>query len=222
MTDTVLRLSLTHHRILAAPVEPVFCAWSEPAEAARWFAPSPDAAIEAEFDLRVGGAYRIRTGTKEAVERNVEVDPPRTLAFMLGRGAALAQADPFLERAAVSDLRGSALMGATVYGTEPSETQLVVDVGGFLGFGARTVMVEMDALQVVHQRDSDAVFVLLSTTREALENAPEFDAESISSLARTDYAGRSGVPETRVAGYEIVLAADLTADDVTGAVVYDR
>ena len=174
--------------------------------------------------------------------------------LVIGFGMAFAQVetdDRFLERAAVTDLRASDLMGATVYVTdaavvttmvdEPLENWesvasvddfvisqngeirgVLVDVGGFLGIGARTVMVDMDALQVVHERDADAVFVVLTATREELESAPEFDEDTIASQARTDFAGRLGVPETPAAGFEPVAATELTVDDLTGADVYDR
>jgi len=175
-------------------------------------------------------------------------------SLMLGLGAALAQAetnDPFLQRAAATDLRASSLMGATVYVSETRAVAtvvdgvldewesvanvddfvtspdghirgLLIDVGGFLGIGARTVMVDMDALQVVHERDSDTVHVVLAATREALENAPEFDADTIGSQSRSDFAGRVGVPETPAAGFEAVAPAALTVDALTGAAVYDR
>ena len=176
------------------------------------------------------------------------------ITLVIGFGMAFAQVetdDRFLERAAVTDLRASDLMGATVYVTdaavvtttvdEPLENWesvasvddfvvapdgrirgVLVDVGGFLGIGARTVMVDMDALQLVHERDSDTVHVVLTATREELENAPEFDEDTIASQARTDFAGRLGVPETPPAGFEPVAATELTVDDLTGADVYDR
>lgn len=157
----------------------------------------------------------------------------------------------FHERAAATDLRASSLMGATVYRTDTPHSDVVVDdvhddwesiasvddvlvsqdgaiqgvlldVGGFLGIGARTVMVGMDSLQVVLERDSDAVHVVLNATREQLENAPEFDATTIASVARSDFEGRVGVPEDPNARFEAVDTSALTADDLMGAVVYDR
>lgn len=174
--------------------------------------------------------------------------------IILGLGSALGQSIPevrFEERAAATDLRASALLGATVYRTDTAQLEVVVDgvhddwesvasvddvlvshdgelqgvlldVGGFLGIGARTVMVPMDSLQVVLQRDSDVVHVLVSATREQLEGAPEFDVNTIASQGRSDFQGRVGAPAGPVVGYEIVEATELTADDLTGAVVYDR
>jgi hypothetical protein len=162
--------------------------------------------------------------------------------------AQVATDDPFRERAAVTDFRASELMGATVYVSDAAIVTtsvegvpeawesvanvddlvttmhgeirgVLIDVGGFLGIGARTVMVDMDALHVVHERDANAVHVVLNATREALENAPEFDEGSIARQYRTDFDGRVGVPAT---GFEHVAPRDLTADDLMNAEVYDR
>lgn len=175
-------------------------------------------------------------------------------SLMLSLGVAMAQAhvdDPFLQRAAATDLRASSLLGATVYVTQTPATAtvvdgpmeawedvgnvdefvaspdghirgVIVDVGGFLGIGAHTVMVDMDAVQLVHERDSDTIFVVLTTTREALENAPAFDGDTIGSQARSDFAGRVGVPDMPADGFEAVAPSALTVDDLTGATVYDR
>jgi uncharacterized protein YrrD len=157
----------------------------------------------------------------------------------------------FEQRAASTDLRASNLLGATVYRSDTFHNEFVIegarddwetvanvddvilsqngevqgvllDVGGFLGIGARTVMVGMDSLQLVFERDSDAVYVLMNATREQLENAPEFDVNTVSSQARSDFEGRVGVPEVRDERYQTVDTTALTADDLTGAVVYDR
>jgi hypothetical protein len=165
--------------------------------------------------------------------------------------AQVATDDPFRERAAVTDFRASELMGATVYVSDAAIVTtsvegvpeawesvanvddlvttmhgeirgVLIDVGGFLGIGARTVMVDMDALHVVHERDANAVHVVLNATREALENAPEFDEGSIARQYRTDFDGRVGVPAVPPTGFEHVAPRDLTADDLMNAEVYDR
>ncbi len=81
MTDASPTFALDLERTLTAPPERVFRAWTDPAELARWFAPDPELPTEAEVDLRVGGAYRIRMGRHEAVGAYVAVEPPRTLSF---------------------------------------------------------------------------------------------------------------------------------------------
>ena len=173
----------------------------------------------------------------------------------IGLGAAFAQVGVtearFQDRASVSDLRASDLMGATVYATDrhaemrvvdgPSDNWesvgniddfvmsqdgeirgVLLDIGGFLGIGARTVMVNMDALQLVQERDSDTVHVVLVTSREELETAPEFDQQTLTSQARTDFRGRVGTPATTREGFEPVARTELTADNLANATVYDR
>lgn len=110
---------------------------------------------------------------------------------------------PFLAHPDESDPRASDLMGATVFVTEadvaattvdevPEEWESVasvddfllaqdgtirgvlVDVGGFLGIGSRQVMVSMDALSFVRQQASDDLYVVFTSTEEALEEAPEY------------------------------------------------
>lgn len=81
MTDPAFPHALTRERTLPASPERVFRAWTEPDELARWFSPNPELVTEAEVDLRVGGAYRIRMGTYEVVGRYARIDAPRSLAF---------------------------------------------------------------------------------------------------------------------------------------------
>lgn len=174
--------------------------------------------------------------------------------IVLSLGMALGQSGmdvQFDDRAAVTDLRASTLLGATVYRSDTIQTARIVDavdpawetvanvddvilsqdgpiegvlldVGGFLGIGAHTVMVSMDSLQLVLDRNSNAVHVLVNATREQLENAPAFDTSSIEFETRTDFAGRVGVPAVRSDRFETIDTSAMTADDLTGAVVYDR
>lgn len=53
---------------------------------------------------------------------------------------------------------------------------VIVDIGGFLGMGAKSVSVSMDQLRVIRDGDSENdYFIVFTSTREALENAPEFE-----------------------------------------------
>lgn len=64
-----------------------------------------------------------------------------------------------------------------VIDSETGEVQAVlVDIGGFLGLGARTVSVSMDQLRLIRDGDSQGdYFIVFTSTREQLENAPEFE-----------------------------------------------
>ena len=56
---------VTITRVLQAPIERVFAAWTDPALMARWFFPVPAWTAEVEHDLAVGGRYTIRMYTGE-------------------------------------------------------------------------------------------------------------------------------------------------------------
>ncbi|MEI4469691.1 PRC-barrel domain-containing protein [Frigidibacter sp. MR17.24] len=55
---------------------------------------------------------------------------------------------------------------------------VVVDMGGFLGIGEKRVAVSMENLRMVRGNDADGdYYVVFTSTREDLENAPEFNWE---------------------------------------------
>jgi uncharacterized protein YndB with AHSA1/START domain len=68
-----------------APVERVFAAWTDPAQFVEWFGPHGMKNTHCEFDLRVGGTWRLQAeglGTRRALSgKYLEIDPPRRLAF---------------------------------------------------------------------------------------------------------------------------------------------
>ncbi|SEM71593.1 PRC-barrel domain-containing protein [Bosea lupini] len=88
-------------------------------------------------------------------------------------------------RLADSDLTAVALDGATIYGpgddkigsvshlhgTGPS-AQVVIDVGGFLGIGAKPVAVPMHELEFMRDEDGD-VHAVTSWTKDQLKAMPE-------------------------------------------------
>jgi uncharacterized protein YndB with AHSA1/START domain len=80
---TVLRLV----RVLDAPPERVYAAWTDPALLRRWWAAEPGwTTPEATADVRVGGAYRLSMQGTDGIARTVvgeylEVDPPRRLVY---------------------------------------------------------------------------------------------------------------------------------------------
>lgn len=110
---------------------------------------------------------------------------------------------------------------------------VLIDVGGFLGFGARTVMVDIDDLYFVAE-DSEAddvsdFNVLVAMTREQLEELSEWDESQLEmgfeSRARIPQASQmdhdtasaqTAMPE----GYRVMTADERTADRLMGADVY--
>lgn len=82
------------------------------------------------------------------------------------------------------------LLGASVYGMEGDNiatvddlhmnesgevTHAIIDVGGFLGLGARTVAIELDQLDILWNEQDGDVRVQLPMTQEQLENLPEYE-----------------------------------------------
>lgn len=199
----------------------------------------------------------------------------------LGSVLAQNQGDVFNPQTDPSDVRASQLMGATVYLAEQDvvatevESQpedwesvgtiddmlltrdgelrgVLTDVGGFLGIGARTVLVSMDALSFVRIEGEDGMFVVFQSTREELENAPEYmdpaqaqeqqaeeQAAEEEAAAEEEPAAEEPAAEEPVAtepvetdervgvrepaeGFAVVEFTALTAEDLQNAVVYDR
>jgi uncharacterized protein YndB with AHSA1/START domain len=78
--------SLHMERVLRAPRERVFRAFTAPDELARWWGPKGFTAKSVEIDLRVGGGYRIAMQPPEGEVFHlsgefVGVDPPTKLAY---------------------------------------------------------------------------------------------------------------------------------------------
>jgi uncharacterized protein YndB with AHSA1/START domain len=75
--------SLELRRLLSAPAEDVFAAWTDPALMERWM--SPVGQVEADVDLRVGGGFRlVMIGNDQRIEHTgeyLEIAPNRRLVF---------------------------------------------------------------------------------------------------------------------------------------------
>ncbi|TVP73156.1 MAG: PRC-barrel domain containing protein [Rhodobacteraceae bacterium] len=122
---------------------------------------------------------------------------------------------------------------------------VLIDVGGFLGFGARTVMVDIDDLYFVaddsEASDLDDFFVVATMSREQLEALPEWDEDQLSmgfeSTRNFDSAGMGTATEAPMqdgtaehaeartevpAGYQVMPETERTADRLMGADVYGR
>lgn len=73
-------------RVIAAPRERVFRAWSEPAQLARWFSPHPYTLPLCEMDFRPGGRFHMAMRSPEGVDHEFtgvyeEIVPPSKLVF---------------------------------------------------------------------------------------------------------------------------------------------
>lgn len=79
-------ISLVARRLIAAPRQRVFAAWTDPALLPKWWGPPGVHCPKAEVDLRVGGRYRIANALPDGsvlwIAGTFErVDPPRRLVY---------------------------------------------------------------------------------------------------------------------------------------------
>ncbi len=77
-------ISLTLHRTIAAPIETVYAAWTDPEMMRRWFAPGDLAVARAVAEVEVGGTFLVEmrgTDGEQHLTRGVyrEVIPNRRL-----------------------------------------------------------------------------------------------------------------------------------------------
>jgi len=80
--ETALRIT----RVIDAPIERVFAAWTDPAQMARWFFVQESWSAEVANELRVGGAFSIKMRSDEGLELDCtgvyrEIEPPTRLVF---------------------------------------------------------------------------------------------------------------------------------------------
>ena len=116
-------------------------------------------------------------------------------------------------------------------------TAVILGVGGFLGLGERDVSVSMDAIKVVREEgDSNDRFLVVKTSKEALEAAPEFDRamkRDMDQTAETAEVKADGManntamertmltrPQVKRDGYADIDVSMLTADKLEGARIY--
>jgi glutathione S-transferase len=75
-------------RVIAAPREEVFRAWTDPELFRQWFRPTGGSSPSAEMDVRVGGRYRVAMKPPgllyHAFGEYLEVHRPERLVFTLG------------------------------------------------------------------------------------------------------------------------------------------
>ena len=95
-------MNLVVSRIIHAPAERLFKAWTEPEQLRQWWGPESVTCMEAEVDLRVGGRYRIGNqfsdGTVVWISGTFElIDAPHRLVYTWRIGT-----DPAEERVTVS------------------------------------------------------------------------------------------------------------------------
>jgi len=113
-----------------------------------------------------------------------------------------------------------ARIGDLVIGSGGAIVGVLADIGGFLGIGARRVMVAITALTLVERAGSDSVFVVLNATRGQLETARPY-VPHMGEVGIGEPVGRVGSIDA-LEGFGRVETAAITVDGLRRAEVYDR
>lgn len=113
-------------RVLDAPPERIFAAWTDPAVLRRWWAAQPDwTGADASTDVRVGGRYRLSMrdsagGVRSVAGEYIEVDPPRHLSYTWA-----------WESHGDSEAPGAVTVVSVDFVAEGSSTRVVLEQRGF-------------------------------------------------------------------------------------------
>ncbi|WP_324754622.1 PRC-barrel domain-containing protein [Roseovarius sp. Pro17] len=120
----------------------------------------------------------------------VDTDAVGTEREMLTRPAVERDGYAEADMAAVRQMTSEDLEGTTVYGANDESvgeidalvvgddgtiSEVVVNVGGFLGLGEKPVAVTFDELQILQEQDGDDLRIYIDSTQEALEAQPEYN-----------------------------------------------
>ena len=115
---------------------------------------------------------------------------------------------------------------------------VLLDVGGVLGFGSHTVMVDIDELYFVPEDGApdglDDVSIVIAMSQEQLEDLPEWDSDRLATgfdaRVGADTSAASSAIDTETAGgsngtvfgdeHRMIEAEERTADRLLGADVY--
>ena len=88
---------------------------------------------------------------------------------------------------------------------------VLLDIGGFLGIGERSVALSMDQLQLVSgMNDGNDYYVVFNGTAASLENAPEYDGSAIGAWAEDTQADNAAADNAATGA----VATDTAATDM--------
>ncbi len=109
-----------------------------------------------------------------------------------------------------------------IVGADGQVKAVILGVGGFLGLGERDVSVSMDAIKVVREEgDSDDRFLVVTTTKEMLEQAPEFDRDMDEEMEEAAEAAEvkteEAVEAAEVKTEEVAETAEVKTDEAAAA-----
>jgi uncharacterized protein YndB with AHSA1/START domain len=68
-------------KLLDAPIERVYDAWTDPQILSQWYCPNPEWELKVDADVRVGGEYTVTMGDLVVVGTFTALERPNTIAF---------------------------------------------------------------------------------------------------------------------------------------------
>lgn len=106
-------ISLT--RVIRAPREKVFAAWTEPESLKQWWGPGPVTCPEAHVDLREGGAYRL-----------ANLHPDGSITWISGRFERVRAPEELVYTWKVSILPGEPTLVRVLFLPHPDGTEITL------------------------------------------------------------------------------------------------
>ncbi|OCX61103.1 hypothetical protein BFP70_16795 [Thioclava sp. SK-1] len=105
-----------------------------------------------------------------------------------------------------------------IISTDGDVEAVLVDVGGFLGIGEKTVAVNLSSLDMVSDGDdADDYFIVMTGNRQALEDAPAFNPDWDEMKAGMGEAVDTAQTKAAAAGAAVGAAADNAGDKIASA-----
>ena len=153
----------------------------------RFVADSATAEDLGDFFLVVNAGRTILESAPEFLRREAMIaakDVTATAEAAMAEGARMVEGYAAVEPASIT---ADQLMGVRVYGpkdedvgeiselvldTNGTPTQVIVDVGGFLGMGEKPVAIDMTALQILQATEGGAIRAYIQMTQDQLETLP--------------------------------------------------
>ncbi|WDR05401.1 SRPBCC domain-containing protein [Devosia rhodophyticola] len=127
MTPTALSMT----RVIRAPRESVFKAWTDPEILVKWWGPGPVTCPEAEIDLRPGGAYRIANR-----------QPDGSITWISGVFQSITPPEQLVYTWSVSMVPGDPTLVTLDFRPHPEGTELVLNHSRFADTAIRDMHLE--------------------------------------------------------------------------------
>ncbi|MFZ3583553.1 PRC-barrel domain-containing protein [Loktanella sp. DJP18] len=150
-----------------------------------------DGAMTTDTDAAADDATMDSTATGSTTIDTTATDTAATDMGASDMGAAPAMMIDGYETLTNTEVTAEELTGVNIYGPDEGDvgsigdlvigedgtiSQVIVDVGGFLGLGQKPVAIDYEAVQIMKQTDGDDMRAYISMTEEQLEELPRYES----------------------------------------------